>query len=772
MSEYKIEISSDATIEVGMPTTGHGVTGPRGEQGYSAYQIAQQKGFTGTEEEWLKSLKGAPGAKGEQGPKGDTGATGEKGADGVNGTDGKNGVDGYSAYELAVQQGFSGNVDAWLKSLQGPKGDDGAPGAAGANGVNGINGTDGASAYTLAVKHGYNGTEADWVNKWLRGTIVSADTDADGNMIMTDINDNDIKTPLKPLQQAAETVKIATTSASNAKTSETNSKASADAAAKSAAASATSATSSDNSAKASGDSAALAKKWATFTDATVDGTEYSARHYAEAASASAQTASTKATDATTSATNAKTSETNSKASETAAKVSATASASSATASANSASASATSEKNAATSASNAKTSETNSKASADAAAKSAMSVSADNIAHLAGVETFTGAKTFTENITGNLNGNATTATNAANDSDGNAINQTYVKSSDLASAITTKSLSVSGSATVPTPNADNNSDTVATTKYVQNKVASLVNGAPSQLDTINELAKALGNDANFAATVTKLIGEKVAKAGDSITGPILYDNTPSGDKELVNKEYVDGSISTAHHYIQRNTAYQVGDVLTSPHLPPYCVIEVTTAGTTGTEEPDWETIKNNLGGVNKDNELIFIVKDILSKHEVGDIVYKTVNKIGKHEYLIEANGTDLLPNKPSSTGLMLKEPYQRLKDYLGTDTLPNLNGRYLRADTTPGKKIEAGLPNIKGAIGDDMGPHGAFYALSGAFYGNQSKTTGRLGLGGTTNNSWTGGPTYFDASKFHPIYGNSDTVTPPTYTVKAYICYA
>lgn len=172
--------------------------------------------------------------------------------------------------------------------------------------------------------------------------------------------------------------------------------------------------------------------------------------------------------------------------------------------------------------------------------------------------------------------------------------------------------------------------------------------------------------------------------------------------------------------------------------------------------------------MNKDNELIFIVKDILSKHEVGDIVYKTVNKIGKHEYLIEANGMDLM-----KVGSNAPDPsYKRLTDYLGTVSLPNLNGRYLRADTTPGKKIEAGLPNIKGAIGDDVGSHGAFYALSGAFYGNQSKTTGRLGLGGTTNNSWTGGPTYFDASKFHPIYGNSDTVTPPTYTVKAYICYA
>lgn len=209
MSEYKIEIASDASIEVGIPKEGNGVTGPRGEQGYSAYQIAQQNGFTGTEAEWLSSLKGEPGTPGEQGPKGDTGAAGEKGADGANGTDGKDGANGHSAYELAVQQGFNGNVDAWLESLKGPKGDDGAPGATGANGVNGADGKDGLSAYAIAVKNGYNGTEEEWVNNWLRGTIVSADTDSNGNMIMTDINGNKITTPLKPLQQAAEAVKNA-----------------------------------------------------------------------------------------------------------------------------------------------------------------------------------------------------------------------------------------------------------------------------------------------------------------------------------------------------------------------------------------------------------------------------------------------------------------------------------------------------------------------------------------------------------------------------------
>ncbi|WP_266138851.1 hypothetical protein [Bacillus amyloliquefaciens] len=65
--------------------------------GKSAYDIAVDNGFSGTIEEWLASLKGE---------KGDTGATGAAGKDGK------------SAYELAVQQGFSGTLDEWLASLK------------------------------------------------------------------------------------------------------------------------------------------------------------------------------------------------------------------------------------------------------------------------------------------------------------------------------------------------------------------------------------------------------------------------------------------------------------------------------------------------------------------------------------------------------------------------------------------------------------------------------------------------------------------------------
>ena len=57
-----------------------------------------------------------------------------------------------------------------------------------------------------------------------------------------------------------------------------------------------------------------------------------------------------------------------------------------------------------------------------------------------------------------------------------------------------------------------NSTLDAAKKYADKKVAGLVNSAPKTLDTLNELAEALNNDPNFAATVSAQIGQKVDKA--------------------------------------------------------------------------------------------------------------------------------------------------------------------------------------------------------------------------------------------------------------------
>ena len=65
----------------------------------------------------------------------------------------------------------------------------------------------------------------------------------------------------------------------------------------------------------------------------------------------------------------------------------------------------------------------------------------------------------------------------------------------------------------------------ATTGYVQTQITNLIDGAPALLDTLNELAAAIGDDANFASTVTTSIGNKVSKSGDTMTGNLSFGAT-------------------------------------------------------------------------------------------------------------------------------------------------------------------------------------------------------------------------------------------------------
>ena len=77
--------------------------GENGIDGKSAYQLAVEKGFAGTEVEWIASLKG------------------------------KNGIDGKSAYQLAVEKGFAGTETEWIASLKGKNGLQGIQGPKGDN---------------------------------------------------------------------------------------------------------------------------------------------------------------------------------------------------------------------------------------------------------------------------------------------------------------------------------------------------------------------------------------------------------------------------------------------------------------------------------------------------------------------------------------------------------------------------------------------------------------------------------------------------------------
>lgn len=185
----------------------------KGDPGDSAYEVAVKNGYSGTESEWLESLQGEDGAPGptgpqgpkgedgsvsfedltpeqkaelkgdkgdtgEQGPKGDTGETGpkgdtgEQGPKGDTGETGATGANGKSAYEVAVDEGYTGTESEWLASLVGPQGPTGATGEQGPKGDTGEQGETGPKGDT-----GEQGPKGDKGDKGDPGTNAIPETD-------------------------------------------------------------------------------------------------------------------------------------------------------------------------------------------------------------------------------------------------------------------------------------------------------------------------------------------------------------------------------------------------------------------------------------------------------------------------------------------------------------------------------------------------------------------------------------------------------------------
>ena len=75
--------------------------------------------------------------------------------------------------------------------------------------------------------------------------------------------------------------------------------------------------------------------------------------------------------------------------------------------------------------------------------------------------------------------------------------------------------------TTTTQAASDNTTKLASTAYVTTALANLSDSAPSTLNTLNELAAALGDDANYATTTTNAIAAKLPLAGGTLTGDLL-----------------------------------------------------------------------------------------------------------------------------------------------------------------------------------------------------------------------------------------------------------
>lgn len=141
----------------------------QGMSGKSAYELAVEKGYQGTEEEWLASLKGS------------------------NGSNGNDGDDGKSAYELAVENGYQGTEEEWLASLKGSAGDQG---------------DDGVTPKLEVRDDGYWYISYDNGQTWSKLGPATGDPGEDGDSMFSDIDVSDPDYLVLTLAETGASIKL------------------------------------------------------------------------------------------------------------------------------------------------------------------------------------------------------------------------------------------------------------------------------------------------------------------------------------------------------------------------------------------------------------------------------------------------------------------------------------------------------------------------------------------------------------------------------------
>lgn len=102
---------------------------------------------------------------------------------------------------------------------------------------------------------------------------------------------------------------------------------------------------------------------------------------------------------------------------------------------------------------------------------------------------------------------------------------------------------------------------IANKSYVDTAVSNLVDGAPGLLDTLNELAAAINDDASFATTITNGLASKLNLSGGTLTGALTLNADPVNALEAATKQYVDAAESAAQAAAESTAQSALDDVL-------------------------------------------------------------------------------------------------------------------------------------------------------------------------------------------------------------------
>jgi hypothetical protein len=181
--------------------------------------------------------------------------------------------------------------------------------------------------------------------------------------------------------------------------------------------------------------------------------------------------------------------------------------------------------------------------------------------------------------------------------------------------------SLTGIPTAPTAASNTNTTQIATTAYVQTEITELIAGAPGTLDTLNELAAAINDDANYNTTLTTALATKLPLAGGTMTGNVTYgDNVKAnfGTSEDL-QIYHDGSNS----YI---TDVGTGNLIITGNL---------TGNVTGTVS----SLSNHDTGDLSEGSNLYYTDARVQAVSINNVVEDTTPQLGGN---LASNGNDIL----------------------------------------------------------------------------------------------------------------------------------
>ena len=220
-------------------------------------------------------------------------------------------------------------------------------------------------------------------------------------------------------------------------------------------------------------------------------------------------------------------------------------------------------------------------------------------------------------------------------------------------------LTASGQTSVPTLEAETNSDAIASTKFVHAVVNALINGAPEALDTLKELSKALGDDPNFSTTILKKLEQVVTNVTND-NGKV----TVSKGNGQTNEFYAGYISPNAYHRVALPSSAKTTISITQTVLAIGGAVYDGAGSLNLASESDWDdstyaTASNRAG---KDFYIYACVTDgalkfVLSANKDNPVGYTTATcrKIGGFHCLCMDVGT--IENHP-------------LSDYVAGDILP------------------------------------------------------------------------------------------------------